>query len=52
MKLSNIYYQRIHFMVCEVYDNDNDNNRSPLLDLVIQVHKGALEYEPSGQNRI
>lgn len=39
-------------MVCEVYDNDNDNNRSPLLDLVIQVHKGALEYEPSGQNRI
>jgi len=44
-------YSRLHFMVCESYENSNNNIRSPLLDLVTKIHKEALD-ESSRQKRI
>ena len=46
----NIYYG-LHFMVCELYGNSNNNIRNPLLDLVTKIHKETLN-ESSRQKRI
>ena len=48
--MSNIYY-RLHFMVCESYENIITNIRSPLLDLVVKIRKETLD-ESSRQKRI
>jgi len=48
--MSNIY-SRLHFMVCELYENSIRNIRYPILDMVNKIHKEKLN-ESSRQKRI
>ena len=44
-------YSRLHFMVCESYENSISNIRYPILDMVNEIHKEKLN-EPIRQKRI
>ena len=48
--MSNIYY-RLHFMVCESYENSNNSTRNTILDMVTKIHKETLD-ESGRQKRI
>ena len=44
-------YNRVHFMVSELYGVNTCNLRNPILDLVTKIHKEALN-ESIRQKRI